>query len=586
MLSSRLVTFVQLALVIGLANASSASSETGVSSTSPASSTTPTSPSCAASSASSSAPSVFATATLDKAQVIGGVDGSVTTFHGIPFAEPPLGDLRLRLPVPVESYTGTIDATQAATECMQLIPSIREDMPAAMLADMMAELGGIAGGSSSAQSEDCLTINVQVPTGTKAGDKLPVIAWIFGGGFVFGSSELFPGDTIVAHSVEMGQPVIYAAMNYRLGPFGFLGGKEVKEAGVGNLGLQDQREALRWIQKHIADFGGDPEKVTLWGPSAGAISSALHMITNNGNAEGLFRGAIMSAGSPLPTGDIEELQLFYDQIVDAAGCGGTSDTLACLRQVPADNLAAAANAVPNLFSYSGLATPWAPRADGIFLTAPPQHLVLAGQVADVPFITGDALDEGTIFATGSWNVTTEQEFHDYVHEYFFSRTPQALLEPLYSLYPADPAAGSPFGTGDDNQLAPMYKRMAAFQGDVVFQAPRRFFLDQRSSKQPSWSYIGHTGNSQGLGYAHGSDLIPAFMGAALADYIIRFVATLDPNGDSANGTASASAVYWPQYDTKQRRVLETHDDGVAMGADTLRLEPMAALTELTLAYPV
>ncbi|PIL29446.1 hypothetical protein GSI_08388 [Ganoderma sinense ZZ0214-1] len=295
---------------------------------------------------------------------------------------------------------------------MQLVPQIREDMPAEMLADMV-EASGIARGSSSAQSEDCLTINVQVPTGTKAGDKLPVIAWIFGGGFVLGSSELIPGDTIVAHPVEMGQPVIYAAMNYRLGPFGFLGGKEVKEAGVGNLGLQDQREALRWIQKHISAFGGDPEKVTLWGPSAGTISSALHMLTNNGNTEGLFRGAIMSAGSPLPTGDIAELQ-----------------------PVPTDNLTAAAPALPNLFSYSGIATPWSPGADGKFLTAPPQHLVLAGQVADIPFITGDALDEGTIFATGSWNVTTEQEFH----EYLFSGAPQTLLEPLFSLYPADPAA--------------------------------------------------------------------------------------------------------------------------------------------------
>ncbi|PIL29450.1 hypothetical protein GSI_08392 [Ganoderma sinense ZZ0214-1] len=597
MFSSRLVTFLQLALVVGgvAASPTGLSTETDVTGTSTSSTSATASPtsvpsaslsesSSATSSASSSAASALATATLDKAQVIGVVNGAVTSFHGIPFAEPPVGDLRLRLPVPVESYTGTIDATQAAIQCMQLVPQIREDMPAEMLADMMVEASGIARGSSGPQSEDCLTINVQVPTGTKAGDKLPVIAWIFGGGFVVGSSELFPGDPIVAHSVAMGQPVIYAAMNYRVGPFGFLGGKEVKEAGVGNLGLQDQREALRWIQRHIAAFGGDPEKVTLWGPSAGAISSALHMITNHGNTEGLFRGAIMSAGSPPPTGDIEEFQPFYDQIVDATGCTTASDTLACLRQVPADNLAAAAAALPNLFSYSGIATPWSPGADGKFLTAPPQHLVLAGQVADIPFITGDALDEGTIFATGSWNVTTEQEFHDYVHEYFFSSAPEAVLEPLFSLYPADPAAGSPFMTGDDNQLAPMYKRMAAFQGDVVFQAPRRFFLDKRSSKQPTWSYIGQTGNSPGLGYAHGSDLLPAFMGAALADYIIQFVATLDPNGDNANGTASA--IYWPKYDTVQRQVLETHDDGVAIGADTLRLEPMAALTAISLAYPI
>ena len=145
--------------------------------------------------------------------------------------------------------------------------------------------------------------------------------------------------------------------------------------------------------------------MTIWGPSSGAISSALQMVTNGGNTEGLFRGAVMSAGSPLPTGDVEELQPIYDQIVNAVGCNGAEDTLECLRQVPAANLTAAAATAPNLFGYPGLATPWGPRADGVFLTAPSQHLVLAGQVADIPFVTGDALDEGMIFATGSFNVT-------------------------------------------------------------------------------------------------------------------------------------------------------------------------------------
>ncbi|KAI1784669.1 carotenoid ester lipase precursor [Ganoderma leucocontextum] len=578
---SRLATFLQLAIVIGNVTASSASTVTPVSGTCPIFSTVPT----PVSSVTSLAPLV--TATLDKAQVIGVDDGSVTSFRGIPFAEPPVGNLRLRLPVPIQGYNGTIDATQPATQCIQLFPPIREDMPPEMLKDMIAYAGGILGGAA-AQGEDCLTVNVQVPAGTKRGDKLPVIAFIFGGGFVLGSNELMSGDAVVARSVQMGQPVIYAAMNYRLHAFGFLGGKEIKEEGVGNLGLHDQREALRWIQNNIAAFGGDPEKVTIWGPSSGAISSALQMVTNGGNDEGLFRGAIMSAGSPIPTGDIAELQPFYDQIVDVVGCSGTNDTLGCLRQVPAANLTVAAGTIPNLFSYSGLATPWAPRADGKFLTAPPQHLVLAGQVAKIPFIAGDALDEGTIFATGSFNVTTEQEFRDYVHEFYYPRAPQALLAPLFSLYPADPAAGSPFMTGDANQLAPMYKRMAAFQGDVIFQAPRRFFLDQRSSEQPTWSFIGQTGASPGLGFAHGSDFVPALTGGALADYIIQFAATQDPNGkDTPNGTASERTIYWPQYETNERRVLEMFDDGgLEIGNDTLRLEPMANLTALSLAFPL
>ena len=83
---------------------------------------------------------------------------------------------------------------------------------------------------------------------------------------------------------------------------------------------------------------------------------------------------------------------------------------------------------------------------------------------------------------------SEDQFRDYVHDFFFPRTPKALLTPIFDLYPNDPAQGSPVGTGDENQLAPMYKRMAAFQGDAIFQAPRRFFLDQRAFKQSTWSF--------------------------------------------------------------------------------------------------
>ncbi|TBU30072.1 alpha/beta-hydrolase [Dichomitus squalens] len=593
---SRLASLLQLVVLLGTATASPTHDTPAVVrpitvsiSTSSDLSSSPSSLSAASLSstaASTSSPSTpLATAALDKAQVIGIVNGSVTTFNGIPFAEPPVGDLRLRFPVPIHGYNGTIDATQPATQCIQLEPQIRVDMPPQMLQDVVAYSASVLPTSSAPQSEDCLNINVQIPTGTKPGEKLPVVAYIFGGGFVVGSNAQISGDALVARSVEMGQPVIFAAMNYRLHAFGFLGGKEVKDAGVGNLGLHDQREALRWIQKNIAAFGGDPEKVTLWGPSAGAISSALQMVTNGGNTEGLFRGSVMSAGSTIPTGDIEELQPIYDRVVDAAGCNVADDTLECLRQLPAANLTAAAVTIPSLFGYPGLATPWAPRADGKFLTAPPEHLVLANQVADIPFISGDALDEGTIFATGSFNITTEQQFRDYVHQFFFPHVPSAaLLEPLFNLYPNDPAAGSPFLTGDANQLAPMYKRMAAFQGDMIFQAPRRFILDQRSSKQPTWSYINERGAVPGLGAAHGTDFSSAISGQELTDYIIQFTATQDPNGK--NGTASERTIYWPKYDTAKRQVLSVLNDSLAIGNDTLRLEPIAGLTALSLAFPL
>ncbi|KAI0326862.1 carotenoid ester lipase precursor [Cubamyces sp. BRFM 1775] len=521
------------------------------------------------------------TITLDEATIIGVSNNSVTSFYAIPFAEPPINDLRLRLPKPITSYNGTINATLPATQCLQLVPGLRSDLPADIVQVMAGYFAADFATSDIPQSEDCLSISVQVPDGTSHGDKLPVLVQFFGGGFTFGSTAQTPGDAIVRRSVEMGKPIVYANMNYRVGALGFLGGKEVKEAGVGNLGLQDQRTALRWVQKYISIFGGDPDKVTLWGESAGAISIGLQMVANDGDNEGLFRGAIMNSGSPLPTGDIELQQSSYDTVVEHAGCAEADDTLECLRGVPADTLMAAAAAVPNLFDYSGLAEVWAPRADGVFLEAPPQHLVLAGKVAHVPFISGDCLDEGTIFATGSFNVTTDAEFEGFIHDHFFSTTLKALLAPLFELYPNDPAAGSPFGTGDANQLAPQFKRMAAIQGDLVFQAPRRFFLDQRSLKQPTWSFMSERAGVTGLGYPHGSDFAPVLMGDDLTDYVIQFTATLNPNG------ASNRTIEWPQYDPINRSILRLvdGDEPLKIGRDTDRLEAMAGLTAYSIAQP-
>ncbi|KAL1942493.1 hypothetical protein VTO73DRAFT_6095 [Trametes versicolor] len=522
------------------------------------------------------------TVILDKAAVIGTTNGSVTSYFGIPYAEPPINDLRLQLPVAITAYNGTINATLPATQCIQLPPQPRSDLPGEILQDLVTYLASVPFTSDAPQDEDCLSISVQIPAGTKPGAHLPVLAYIYGGGFTSGSTAQNPGDALVKRAIELYQPIIFVAMNHRLGPFSFLGGKEIKAAGVGNLGLHDQRVALRWIKKHISAFGGDPEKITINGPSAGAISIGLQMVTNGGDNEGLFRGAIMHAGSPLPTGDIETLQPFYDAVVEHAGCAAAEDTLACLRHVPADTLLTAAAAVPNLFDYPGLAEAWAPRADGVFLEAPPQHLILAGHVSNIPFITGDALDEGTIFATGSFNVTTEAEFRDFVAQHFFPTTPTDVLAPLFDLYTNDPAEGSPFETGDANELAPEFKRMAALQGDIIFQAPRRFFLDQRSLKQPTWTYTSKRSAVKGLGCPHGSDSTPALEGNDLADYLIQFTATLDPNGGTSNRT-----IPWPRYDPLSRSMLTLleGDTPLEIVADTARLKAMAGLTGLCLAFP-
>lgn len=141
-----------------------------------------------------------------------------------------------------------------------------------------------------------------------------------------------------------------------------------------------------------------------WGESAGAISVALHMLVNKGDQEGLFRGGIMQSGGPIPVGDIEHGQQYYDALVKEAACDSSPDTLDCLRNIPYERFKYAMDLSPDFFAYQvsvdtpcthlyslnlqGLALTWLPRVDGVFLTEPPQHAVLRGHVADVPMLTG------------------------------------------------------------------------------------------------------------------------------------------------------------------------------------------------------
>lgn len=114
------------------------------------------------------------------------------------------------------------------------------------------------------EGEDCLTLNVQRPAGIDSSANLPVVAWIFGGGFEFGSTQLYDGAAFVEQAVSNNMPVVYVAINYRVAGFGFMAGKQLQSEGSTNLGLRDQRLGLQWIQDHIAAFGGDPTRVTLW----------------------------------------------------------------------------------------------------------------------------------------------------------------------------------------------------------------------------------------------------------------------------------------------------------------------------------
>ncbi|KAF7299717.1 Carboxylic ester hydrolase [Mycena chlorophos] len=524
----------------------------------------------------SSAPTV----TLDKGVFTGTVGSSNTqSFLGIPFAQPPVGQLRFQLPVANSPYSGSYSVTSFGPGCPQqeiVLPDL-----SGLVAEVVDYITDSIFDTIFPSDEDCLTINVIKPKTATSTSKLPVVAWIFGGGFELGSPEMYDGTVIVERSISLGEPVVYVSMNYRLSAFGFLASKEVRAAGVGNLGLQDQRQALRWIQKYIGAFGGDPTKVTIWGESAGAISVASHMITNGGNTEGLFRAAFMESGSPVPTGPLENGQKYYDAIVEQVGCSSASDTLACLRTVPYASLKAAQDASPFLFAYQSLNLAWLPREDGVFFTQNPQQLVQAGQVAKVPFITGDCDDEGTLFSLSTLNITTDAEFAQWVETVWVPGITSQQVSTFLSLYTDDITAGSPFDMGILDALTPQFKRVAAFQGDGVFQAPRRFFQQAVSGKQNQWAFLSkRLKDVPYLGSFHTSDILNVYFDGELTDYLINFANTLNPNGNTVPE--------WPGYTTATPNMM-TFLDGLfptEITQDTYRAEGIAYLTELTLQYPI
>ncbi|KZV67208.1 carotenoid ester lipase precursor [Peniophora sp. CONT] len=512
---------------------------------------------------------------------------ATSAFLGIPFALPPVGDLRMRPPVANEPYSGEYNATAFGAPCtFQNITDVSPDSISPAAAGTWEANVGVAAALLVGDSEDCLTVNVWTPANVTADSKLPILFFLYGGGFQVGGSSGYDGNTIVARSLELGEPVVSVSVNYRVSALGFPGGKEAREAGVGNLGLRDQRAGLRWVQKYIHAFGGDPSKVTIWGGSAGAISVGMQMLTNGGDTEGLFRAAFMSSGGPLPTGSVEHVQDRWDNFATIAGCGdflGKASVFECLRNASLEDIRAGQDASGSIFGYYGLDVAWLPSADGDFLSALPQELVRKGSVADVPFVTGDCDDEGTLFSLGNSNISTSDELKTYLSQVIFPTANESSIDALLAAYPDDPTQGSPFDTGSNSSITPEFKRISALMGDIVFQAPRRLLLEHRAGKQHAYSYLWKGGKETPiLGAAHTNDMTSIYAGGALLDYLIHFAVTLEP------GQGGDGLLEWPRY-TLEGRNLMTFLDGeepLVITEDTYRKVAMEVVLEFNKENPI
>src|SRR5215471_5487392 len=333
-----------------------------------------------------------ARAQISKASVTGGevqgtVSGDVAAFEGIPFAAPPVGELRWKAPQSVPPWSGVKKTDTFAPGCLQ------DKALAAMM-------GGPAN-----FSEDCLYLNVWTAAKSK-GDKLPVMVWIYGGGFVGGmtSIPLYDGTKFAQKGV------VLVSTAYRVGPFGFLAHPDLsRESGKGSgvYGIQDMIAALRWVKENIAQFGGDPSRVTIFGESAGGI--AVSMLAGSPAAKGLFHRVISESGgsfAPVRIANEAGVNIPSLQMAEATGKSfleglGASDIKAA-RALSAEKIQNA--------SGGGLGRFW-PVADGYVLPGDQYEMYQAGRFNDTPVLIGTNSDEGALFVR---NAVTRDAFEQQI----------------------------------------------------------------------------------------------------------------------------------------------------------------------------
>ncbi|EGG03717.1 lipase [Melampsora larici-populina 98AG31] len=518
---------------------------------------------------------------LDYGNFIGGTNGDVESFTGIPYAEPPIGQRRLTNPIPPLSHYANYDATILPPACPQKFPPTGNRLLERLLteAELINQFTPLIGPIAVGQ-EDCLTLDVRRPKDITAGANLPVMVYIYGGAAEFGATNEYDGSALVLASMEKQTPIIYVAMNYRVNAFGFLGGREVGQAGIGNLGLKDQRLALKWVQKYIGQFGGDPSQVTLFGESAGAISVSHQLMAFNGNHEGLFRAAICESGTAAPVETFAEGggQGDYNELARYAGCDGQSDTLQCLRDIDFNTFYRAMSRINGFAEIDGIPFRWSPRIDGEFVTDTLDGSLAKGAYPRIPIISGDQDDEGTVLSVGLIPLITSGRLRQYLSSTFFSRASRQDIDNILRLYPGDPAAGSPYGTGIANILTPVFKQMASILGDAQFQAPRRKFLVGTQANMPVWSYIdkGYKAVPY-LGAFHGTDVPNVFgwlPGPRTTDYQSRWIAFANTMNPNVPGLPE-----WPNYG-KDRLMLQVGVFGSeGTTTDTYRQEAIQYLND-------
>lgn len=469
------------------------------------------------------------------------LEDGIRAYKGIPFAAPPVGDLRWRPPQEVTPWKGVRQCVEFGPACVQ------------------PELSKMISGRYENTSEDCLYLNVWTPA-RDPGDKLPVMVWYHGGAFMTGSAsdDFYDGRDLAR------QGVIVVTTNYRLGPFGFMAhpllSKESPHKVSGNYGLLDQIATLQWVRDNIRAFGGDPDRVTIFGESGGGRSVAHLMVCPL--AEGLFHRAIMQSSTVYrPIHHLRQswygrppMETVGVQVARRLGCDRAPDPIAALRAKGAQEILDASD--PSLAGF-GLSksegTPFEPIADGWLIPDDPSDLFDAGRQHKVPVIAGSNADEGTLFL-GRKRLRSLRKVRDTIRK-AFPENPEAIL----NLYPVT----------TQNEA---HEALNQLSGDMSCACPMRSIvrnMEKRGSK--AWLYyFSHVRADllgKMLGAWHGSEIRFVFnsldrgktrvtdkdryVARIMSACWVRFAATGDPNGPGLPR--------WPSYTRGQEYYLEFGD---------------------------
>ena len=457
--------------------------------------------------------------------VIGGPgrDPSIVAFKGMPFAAPPVGGRRWQAPAPPVPWQGVRKAESFGPSCMQTIVSERKPWTYEFMAHNEI-------------SEDCLSLNVWTGA-SSARDRRPVFFYIYGGGFNEGSAAVpvYDGEGLAKKGV------VVVTANYRVGVLGFLAhpelSKESRDKVSGNYGLLDQIAALKWVHDNIAAFGGDPNRVTIAGQSAGGMS--VHYLIASPLAKGLFHRAIVESGgsSVSRTGITAGGRVLADAEAEgqkfAEPKGARS--LADLRAMSWETLTAAPQAVPAAGAGRGGATPgirFAPIVDGYLLTAPVALVMADGRQNDVPTLTGVNVGELGGLSGPPVAVTVDSFVRRATQQY------GAMAEEFLKLYPA----------ASDEQAAIAQAQSSRDQAMVsmFLWAKQRARTARTKAFTYLWDHALPGPDAARYGAFHTSE-VPYFMNTLsmsdrpftdadhkiadmMSSYIVNFVKTGDPNG--------------------------------------------------------